>query len=166
MGACNVKCSSKLPVYKLLINHCFTIVTNFKKIEKPTKEGKKHRFQILQNHVKTHTKVLIDHIASNREKLVESIIYVKKIINENTNIEFHLVGVFIIIEIVTIMNKFKQKSLRLYNELGPDEGTVRLQDSGSLEHLDGENNLIIRIDENILQFEREFFVWMWFQMDL
>lgn len=163
MGVCSNKCSSKQPMFKNLVNESFKIVIK-RRTDFPTIDSKKHRFQILQTHVKSHTKVLIDHISSNREKLFDTILYVKKLIDENTNIEFHLIGIFILIEIVSNMNKFKQKPLSLTKEIG--EETVRVRDSMSFENIYAEGeNTIIKIDENLLQFERKFFELIVFCLD-
>ena len=152
MGACKAKCacSSKLPVYKTLVNESFSLLTAFRKLEKPTKESKKHRFLVLQNHVKLHTKVLIDHIASNREKLVETMLYIRRIIDEHTNIEYHLIAFFIVIELASNMHKLKQKSLKVY-DTGHDEGTLRIRDDSLIfEHPENDDTMI-RIDENVFK---------------
>lgn len=157
MGVCVSKCSSKQPVFKTIINDSFSILTLRSNAKAAFHDPKVKRIQTLQAHVKNHTKTLIDHIESNREKLVETIVYIKKTIFTNTNIEFHLVGVFILMEIVSSLYKFKVKSLKHDNENEEGIGTLRLRDYsvGSVDHLDGEP--VQRIDETLAQFEREFF---------
>ena len=153
MGVCVSKCSSKQPVFKTIINDSFSIL--ILRRNAPIHDPKVKRIQTLQAHVKNHTKTLIDHIESNRDKLVETIVYIKKTIYTNNNIEYHLVGIFILMEIVTNLPKFKLKSLKNDNE-NEEVGTLRLRDySMSLDHIDGEP--VYRIDEILAQFEREFF---------
>lgn len=157
MGVCVSKCSSKQPVFKTIINDSFSILTLRSNANSAFHDPKVKRIQTLQAHVKNHTKTLIDHIESNREKLVETIVYIKKTIFTNTNIEFHLVGVFILMEIVSSLYKFKVKSLKHDNENEEGIGTLRMRDYsvGSVDHFDGEP--VQRIDETLAQFEREFF---------
>jgi hypothetical protein len=157
MGVCVSKCSRKQPVFKTIINDSFSILILRNNAQTAFHDPKVKRIQALQAHVKNHTKTLIDHIESNREKLVETIVYIKKTIFNNNNIEYHLVGVFIMMEIVANLNKFKLKSLKHDNENEEGIGTLRMRDYSlvSIDHLDGEP--VQRIDENLAQFEREFF---------
>lgn len=157
MGAKICTCSGKkLPVFKSLINESFSILVQKNNSKRPFHDPKVKRLQMLQNHVKNHTKVLIDHIESNKDKLVEAILYIKKTIMSNNNVEFHLVGIFILIEIVANLNKFKLKTLKNDNENEEGMGTMRMKDySMSLDHIDAEP--ISKMDENLVHFEREFF---------
>ena len=156
MGVCVTKCSKKQPVFKTIINDSFSILVLRNNSQSGYHDPKVKRIQTLQAHVKNHTKTLIDHIESNREKLVETIIYIKKTIYTNNNIEYHLVGVFILMEIVNNLNKFKIKSLKKDNE--NEEGgnnTLRIRDDSI--SLDVNDEPIIKIDDNLAHFEREFF---------
>lgn len=162
MGVCVSKCSSKQPVFKTIINDSFSILALKNNPKKAFLDPKFKRIQNLQAHVKNHTKTLIDHIESNRDKLVETIVYIKKTIFTNNNIEYHLVGVFILLEIVTNLNKFKIKTLKNDNENEEGIGTLKLRDySISLDHVDGDP-AFYTIDENLSYFEREFFDLMLF----
>lgn len=154
MGVKICTCSNKQPVFKTIINESFSILVLRNNAKNTFHDPKIKRVQMLQSHVKNHTKVLIDHIESNRDKLIESLLYIKKTILSNNNVEYHLVGIFILMEIVSNLNKFKIKTLKNDNE--NDDGTLRMRDySMSLDHFDGEP--MARMDENLVLFEREMF---------
>lgn len=119
----------------------------------------------IQAHVRVHVKNLIEHLESDQSKLVDTGKYLEKVITNTPNPETHLIGIFVLHELINEFQKFSNEKINLqylqktktkhqeeFSKINKDVGLMMIE----REDTDYSNGSKRAFSEAILQFEASF----------
>jgi hypothetical protein len=161
-------CVQPRPVYKTILNNLFKLNTEKKPEDNPTtspvnknedttKENAKNiksEAIVIEAHVKSQIKSLVDYLETNHNKVAECGEHIFSRMKSSVQIENHLIGLMIFIELLNESKKFTHDKTFLSRLALQKKDTITKQEINEKEKDSDNNSFMDAITDGIIEFER------------